>query len=313
MSRLPPLLLLLLASRAASAGPIVTVEVEPPSLVLGAAATVTFTVTTSAGRKGRFEPPEWRGLQVLGRSSQSRTTIVNRQVSQAFLYMFDVRPQRKGVLVIGPARYTDSTGNGRSRPYNLRVGDTKAPPPDGGGDGAPALGRVDLAVVAQAEPAEAVPGQQILLTYTLYTRIRINEYAMDEPADRRDEPHSTVGDRGRVLAREHALVVEAAARGRVEPVSGPSGAYGRAAARPPGRCGVSPTSYWGGPASRWAYAAQSSSSSSGGGLAGVTWRGSVGSPIEARMARITSGSWISAISSNRPPQSHRRTSNPKAR
>ena len=132
-------------------------------------------------------------------------------------------------------------------------------------------------------------------------------------AGRRDEPHSTVGDRSRVLAREHALVVEAAARGRVEPVSGPSGAYGRAAARPPGRCGVSPTSYWGGPASRWAYAAQSSSSSSGGGLAGVTWRGSVGSPIEARMARITSGSWISAISSNRPPQSHRRTSNPKAR
>jgi len=179
MSRLT-LGLLLLAARAASAAPVVTVEVEPPTLVLGDAATVTFTVKTGARGKGRFEPPEWRGLQVLGRSTQSRTQIVNFEVSQAFLYTFEVRPERAGVLVIGPARYADSTGNARSRPYNLRVGDAKAPTPDGE-DGAAALGRVDLAVVAEAEPAEAVPGQQILLTYTLFTRIRINEYAMEEP------------------------------------------------------------------------------------------------------------------------------------
>ena len=40
-------------------------------------------------------------------------------------------------------------------------------------------------------------------------------------ADSGDEPHSTIGDRSRVLARERALVVAAVARGRVGLVSGP--------------------------------------------------------------------------------------------
>ncbi len=49
------------------------------------------------------------------------------------------------------------------------------------------------------------------------------------------------------------------------------------------------------------------------GAAGVMGSGSVRRPMEERTATMTSGSWISAMRWNVPPQSHRRTSIPNAR
>ncbi len=185
MSRALPLLAAAAAlgwSAPAAAQPVVDVEVSERTVIVGDSFNVRFVVKTEDRREGRFEAPAWKNLAVVGKSRQKRMQVVRSVVSSSLIYDFKVKAKRKGVVVIPAARYEDRTGSARSRPINLRVEAPKAPAaPTPGSGGGLDLDGADVALVATADKDRAVRGEQLTLTYTLYTQVRISEYAMDEP------------------------------------------------------------------------------------------------------------------------------------
>ena len=181
---LAPLLVVLVVAgtSTAHAAPAVTVEVDDHTVTVGDTFKIRFIVRTDDNKTGRFDEPAWKGLKVISRSRQSRMQIVNRQVTQSLIFDFNVKARRQGVLVIPRARYRDRTGTGRSRPINLRAVASRTPSaPSPSATGGLELDGADVALVASLDKNDVVKGEQLTLTYTLYTRVRISEYSMDEP------------------------------------------------------------------------------------------------------------------------------------
>lgn len=134
---------------------------------------VSFTLKNAKGTN--FQPPSFSDFTVVsGPARSSSTTIINGQVSGEMSYIYTLQPRRKGRLTID--RATILVGNQRleTTPITVEVVE---------GSTAPASEDQEVFIRAEVNTAEAWVGQQIILDYTLYTTIQIENYNIVEESD----------------------------------------------------------------------------------------------------------------------------------
>ena len=151
-----------------------------------------------AGRIPEPTLPELLDFEVAGRSSSSRVSIVNGQMSATKSYIYSLIPRREGTFEIGSAELEISGRVFRSEPIRVEVvagsvlprGGRGAPlDPFGAFPGSPFPPRSDrpmtvgddqVIVVAEADETSVFVGEQLLVTYRLFTKVPIMGVEVDE-------------------------------------------------------------------------------------------------------------------------------------
>jgi hypothetical protein len=146
---------------------------------------VTFTLN---GGGGNFSPPDFRGFQETGQSSQSVTD--DNGSSSSIIY--DLVPVKEGDFTIGPATLVANGHRYATSPIKIKVVKGRpvqqAPQAQGVPDETVSSnGKVDLSksifIKAIVDKSNVYQGQQIILNYRLYTKVNIVEMAADKAPD----------------------------------------------------------------------------------------------------------------------------------
>jgi hypothetical protein len=146
-----------------------------------------FEITFSIDANGEnFSPPDFRGFQVVGGPNQSQSMeIINGNSSVSISYGYDLMAVKEGNFTIGPAsivvngrKLTTSpikitVVKGKSVPHNAQAQSTA---PDNGIQQASASDLSKLLFIkAVVDKTNVYQGQQITVTYRLYTRVSIEQ------------------------------------------------------------------------------------------------------------------------------------------
>ena len=151
-----------------------------------------------AGRAPEPTLPELPSFDVAGVSSSSRVSIVNGQMSATKAYIYSLIPKTEGTFEIGAAELEIGGNVFRSEPVRVEVVTGSVLPQRGrgsldpfGGFGASpfrrrgrdqprAVGEDQLAVIAESDQESVFVGQQIRVTYRLFTKVPIMGVQVDE-------------------------------------------------------------------------------------------------------------------------------------
>ncbi|GEM_PF-6041810 len=186
----------------------VTFEVRPSTTTVRVGEP--FEVRFESNKKGRFLPPEFRGFQVLaGPNTSYHMEIINGRMRARHSIGYVLRAMRPGSYTIDPGTLIVGGKQYRTRPVTIKVqpsGSSSAPPPASSDRTAAETAADSLApvfikaVVNRWSPYE---GQAVGISYYLYTRLNIQDYAVRKvptfsdfyayPIEiRRPVPHETV-------------------------------------------------------------------------------------------------------------------------
>jgi hypothetical protein len=173
------MLLILPAARAQDAA--FTAAVDRNPVGLGEQFTLTFTVS-SAGQAGpkNLQPPDLSKFRLLsGPNTSTSMQFVNGQFSSSVTYSYILQATEAGKFTIGPASVEASGRVLTTAPFIMEVSKTPPKPKQqaGGGDAGMNLGD-DLFVRASVDRSRVTQGQQLNLTYRLYTRVNVLSYAI---------------------------------------------------------------------------------------------------------------------------------------
>lgn len=149
---------------------ILKVSVDKNPAVVGEQIIVQYTIDTKAGD---FTSPDFNGLQVLSgpnQSSQSSYTFVNgkSQSNISTTYSFYLKAKKEGTYSITPATITLNREKIASNPFTLNVVKGKVKNKNQQQEISN-----NLFVKATASKKNIVVGEQILVTYSLFTRIEL--------------------------------------------------------------------------------------------------------------------------------------------
>lgn len=175
-------LFVLLVSRgvALAESPRLDVSVDRTRVAVGEQVTLTLTLT-AGGDVAAPELPVPEAFDVIGRSTYTtqELNITNGRVvtTRNHTYVYSLRARREGSFVIGPARVLHEGRRHESSTVRVNVaqrGQTprRAPPP-GGASGDPDADdpAEDLFVATSVDRKEVYVGEQVSVTYRLYTRM----------------------------------------------------------------------------------------------------------------------------------------------
>ena len=135
-----------------------------------------------------FRAPDIRGFRVLSGPSQSSSTsmqMINGRttVTESFSYTYVLQGAEEGTFTIAPAQITVDGETHRSNSLTVRVRPGTTPP-----SSPPSQERTeqpsqasdsDLYIRATASTLSPYQGQQVIISYTLYTRVTVNQYSID--------------------------------------------------------------------------------------------------------------------------------------
>ncbi|MGY4386587.1 hypothetical protein ACVWYN_003642 [Pedobacter sp. UYP24] len=183
------LLMLLFCSRTLLAADIqFTASVNKTEVEVGELFEVSFTVN---GSMQRFTPPSFSGMQVAGGPNQSSSmTSINGNSSTSMALSYDLVAAQEGEYTIGSATVLVDGKLYRSNPIRIRV--VKASAATRGnstsGGGATASGNsTDISklifIRAVTDKTNVYQGEQLAVTYKLYTSIDIVDNALDKMPD----------------------------------------------------------------------------------------------------------------------------------
>jgi hypothetical protein len=183
MLRLLPLAALLVATFPARAGAQrarVTLEVDRHIVRVGEQLRVTVGIVVEGQQSyDRFVPPTFgNGFQVAGGGMTTQNVeIINWRVRRRESHVYTVVAVRAGAFTIGPAAVVINRRRVNSPRVTVQVrggGSVPAPAvPDAGGPTSPGLAqraREGLFITAAAEPRKVFLGQQVVVTWYLYTQ-----------------------------------------------------------------------------------------------------------------------------------------------
>lgn len=121
---------------------------------------ITFTLKNADG--DNFTPPSFKDFIVVSGPNRSvKTSIINGQVSKEEGFIYTLKPQRLGRLVIGSATIRVKGRTLRSNPITIEVVQSRP-------------GASEEAFIrAEASTTEARVGQQVILDYKLYTTVDV--------------------------------------------------------------------------------------------------------------------------------------------
>lgn len=139
-------------------------------------------------RASGFRAPAIKDFTILGGPSQSSSTsmqIINGQVSRSeeFNYTYTLQASSEGTFTIPPAAVTVDGKSYQSNPVTITVvkGSQQAAPGNSGGNSKQQTGEIstkDLYVTASASKSNPYQGEQVIITYRIYTRIPISQYSI---------------------------------------------------------------------------------------------------------------------------------------
>ena len=186
----PPSLLLPILSLFAApsfAQPVLTASFDRQKAVVGQTVSLRFLLEGSSDAEG-FLPPDFSGFTVLNGPDTRMEVVVQhgRKVSTVtFVYL--LRPERSGILRLGPASVKSDEGTVGSLPIFLHVSQTPASviADDASGKSDPvamATIREGLFMRLETAKTEVYVGEPILVTYRLYTRLNSESEVVKRPS-----------------------------------------------------------------------------------------------------------------------------------
>ncbi|MHC1774682.1 MAG: BatD family protein [Lentimicrobium sp.] len=137
-----------------------------------------------------FTAPVLKDFSVLGGPSQSSSTsmqIINNQVTRSVEYSFTyvLQAGNEGTFTIGPASVNVDGKSYKSNPVTIKVVKGSANQPPSGNQGGQGnqqptgeIGSRDLFVKASASKSNPYQGEQVIVTYKIYTRVPVSEYSI---------------------------------------------------------------------------------------------------------------------------------------
>lgn len=135
---------------------------------------LSFTLKNADGNN--FRPPSLNEFTVVnGPGRSASTTIINGAVSKSLSYTYTLQPKKLGRFTIGAARIRVGNKEYRTQPITIEVIEGK--------EGATSTGEGEYFVKAEPSVEEAWVGQQIILSYNLYTTVNIDNYNVIEESD----------------------------------------------------------------------------------------------------------------------------------
>lgn len=139
------------------------------------------------GQASGFRAPVIKDFSVIAGPSQSTSTsmqIINNQVSRSVEYSFTyiLQATSEGTFTIPPASVNVDGKSYQSNPVTIRVAKGSAPASPGAQQQAqPQGGEItakDLFVRASVNKSNPYQGEQVIITYKIYTRIPVAEYSI---------------------------------------------------------------------------------------------------------------------------------------
>ena len=158
-----------------------------------------FQVVFEANAEGKnFTAPSFNGFSVLGgpfTSSSSSVQIVNGSMTHSVknTYTFALQAEKEGTFSIGSATLTVKGNKVTSEPFEIKVipDDGSHAAPSGGGGGSSSQGQTqsssdpqvsgkDLFLKMIPSKKTAYVGEQIVLTYKLYTKVPVSSLSVSK-------------------------------------------------------------------------------------------------------------------------------------
>ncbi|MFH1007229.1 MAG: BatD family protein [Candidatus Latescibacterota bacterium] len=163
----------------------VTASVDPQRVSVDESLTLVISVS-DANVQGTPKPtlPALANFDVMGTSSSSNISYVNGRVSSTREYRYTLMPRSAGIFTIDPVEVRIGGKSWRTEPVRVEVvqtGQRKLPtsPPAQGEPSspaeAPAGGRAgeNLFITTEVDKPKAYVGQQLVLTFTYYSRLSV--------------------------------------------------------------------------------------------------------------------------------------------
>jgi hypothetical protein len=159
--------------------PTFTSAVDRNPVGAGEQFTLSFILSNAgAGGGNNFTPPDLSKFLIMSGPNQSSSmAVINGSVSSSVTYQYMLQARDIGKISIGPATIAVGGKNYVTAPITLEVvkGTTKAKPEDVSGQLAD-----NLFVRASVDRTHVMQGEQINLIFKLYTRVSVNNYAVDK-------------------------------------------------------------------------------------------------------------------------------------
>jgi hypothetical protein len=160
----------------------------PTNVAVGERFRVAFQVNA---RPTHFNPPAFTGFRVLSGPNQSTSTsmqMINGRTTQSttITYTYIVEAVSEGNYTIPAAQVTVDGNTFSSNPVTINVGGATTPPP---GQTTPAPGTQqpqerasaqDLFIRATTSKTNPYQGEQVIITYNIYTRVSVQQYSTEK-------------------------------------------------------------------------------------------------------------------------------------
>lgn len=170
-------------------GPSFVAQVNKNRMQVGEDFQLAFTLNTN-GANLRF--PDLKDFNILGGPNQSNSiTMMNGSVSQTLTFSFFLSPKKEGRYTIGPASVMVGNQKIESKPIIIEVTKGAANSNNGNAQAAPnqgneknqyasTIGNEDVFVRSFLSKTKCLKGEQIHLTYKLYSKYQVVEFAPKE-------------------------------------------------------------------------------------------------------------------------------------
>jgi len=185
MQKLLIILILLISSASEGLAQDVDFSASAPAEVaVGERFRLTYQVNT---RPAQFTAPGFEGFRVLSGPNQSSSTsmqIINNRttVTESFTYSYVLEATQEGSFTIDPATIKADGDTHNSNPLTINVveGKTSSASPSQSSPSQPNRASAqDLFIRATPSTNTPYQGQQVIITYTIYTRVPVNQYSID--------------------------------------------------------------------------------------------------------------------------------------
>lgn len=159
-----------------------TASVDRTTLSLSETVTLTLRVEGSISGAPQPKLPDLSDFRVLsGPNESSNFQFINGRMSFSKSWSFVLRPRRSGTLTIGAAELSVDNRIYRTDPVELEVNGQGAPPPSGVAPGRSVPRKAgqeppELYVQVSADKTQLYQNEQVVLTYTIFTRVSVSTY-----------------------------------------------------------------------------------------------------------------------------------------
>ena len=163
----------------------------PEEVVTGERFQVSFQISA---RPSSFKAPEFSGFRVISGPNQSSSTsvqIINNQTTRTatFTYSYILESTEEGTFDIAPATAIIDGKGHRSNELSIKAvkasqqqrgSSSQQTQPSQGGQIQQRASADDLFIRASVSKTNPYQGEQIIITYRLYTRVSVSQYSVDQ-------------------------------------------------------------------------------------------------------------------------------------